>query len=81
MAGEFLPMVFSSGGMMGDTAKYTINTIAAKLISKTDEDSMKMQRIIKSDIRFSLIRARINTLRNPKNSIHDQLRSLNSSIL
>lgn len=78
LAGDFYPVVFSSGGMIGETARSIINTIANKLSSKTDEDNKKASMEIKSEISFSLIRSRINSLRNPKRSIHEQLRVFNS---
>ena len=38
-AGEFDPVVFSTGGATGDAAKKVIRAIADKLSCKTDEDS------------------------------------------
>ena len=55
LAGDFHPVVFSSGGMIGETARSIINTIASKLSSKTDEDNRKASMEIKSEISFSLI--------------------------
>ena len=77
-AGEFLPIVYSSGGMIGETAKSTIKAIAVKLSSKSDEDSKKMQLTIKTHIRFSFIRSRLNAVRNPKRSVQEQLQCFNS---
>ena len=79
MEGEFYLVVISSGSMIGNTAKNTIRTIATKLSSKMDEDLKKMKLSIQSDISFSLIRSRINAIRNPKRSIHEQLLSFNST--
>ena len=76
-AGEFHPVVFSTGGVIGDAAKKVIRAIADKLSDKSDEDIKKKKLLIKSDISFSLIRSKISSIRNPKRNIQDQLRSFN----
>ena len=78
LAGEFYPFVCSSGGMIGEMAKKTIDKIATKLSCKTDEDSKKTNLMLKAGMSFFLLRSRINAIRNPKRSIYEQLLHANS---
>ena len=53
LGAEFIPAIFSSGGMINPSAKEVINRLAEKIATKTDENIIEIKSEIESDIYIS----------------------------
>ena len=75
LGGDFMPCVFSSGGVIGPAARKVIDCISAKKASSSIEKVNDVKDEIRTDLSMSLQKSRIQGLRASRSSLSSQLRN------